>query len=362
MRFLVGFLVSFIAALPVAAQVDELDGPYISYGERGVRMDWAYPEQQRKDHLYWTEATTPGDYPNFAGFHQESFAADTNFVMKRQLTFNKVKRVAALSDIHGQFDVARKLLVSHGIMNEEEDWTFGAGHLVIVGDVFDRGDQVTPTLWLIHHLQRQAVDEGGRVHFLLGNHETMVMEGDVRYINNRYLTTTGLLGTPYRDLFGPETYLGRWLRTLPLTVKINDVVYVHGGFSKEVIKVVGGLQNINRIYHDYLLGQDAPLASLDEEKLDLLYGSRGPLWYRGYFQNRAFKQRDIDRILKKLEANHLVVGHTSFDAIKSYFGNRVFAVDSSIKFGSIGELLLIEDGVFQRGTLGGDVLNIEVMK
>ena len=95
---------------------------------------------------------------------------------------------------------------------------------------------------------------------------------------------------------------------------------------------------------------------------NLLHGTKGPLWYRGYFVNRAFSVRDINKILNMLDANHLVVGHTSFNAITQYFGDRVYAVDSSIKFGSVGEVLLIEDGVFQRGTLQGEVLSIVVAK
>lgn len=129
-----------------------------------------------------------------------------------------------------------------------------------------------------------------------------------------------------------------------------------------MIKEIGGLTNINNTYHQFLMTQDANISAMGSRNLELLHGSKGPLWYRGYFQNRDFTSRDIDKILRKLDAKHLVVGHTSFNAIKRYFGDRVFAVDSSIKFGSIGELLLIEDGVFRRGTLQGEVLGIDVMK
>lgn len=330
------------------------------YKGDSVVVKWAYPEAERSGETTWMNGHL--DLPEFAGFHLETVDPSSSFDRDPQITFSGVSRVAALSDIHGQYPVARKLLISNGIIDEEENWTFGDGHLVIVGDVFDRGDQVNPALWLIHHLQKQAPESGGRVHFLLGNHETMVMEGDVRYINRRYLTTTALLRTPYRNLYGPDSYLGKWLRSLPLTVKINDVVYVHGGFSTEVIKEIGGLASINNTYHKYLMNQDANLSAMGSRDLELLHGSKGPLWYRGYFQDRDFTSRDIDKILRKLGANHLVVGHTSFNAIKRYFGDRVFAVDSSIKFGSIGELLLIEDGVFSRGTLQGEALGIDVMK
>lgn len=350
-----------ICSVNLNAQTEELDGPYVSYSGHRVLVEWAFTEQKARGGIYWEEG---GDnqLPEFDGFHLSSFRPAHTFVRSPKIKFSGVSRVAALSDIHGQFPVARKLLIAHGIMDEEENWTFGDGHLVIVGDVFDRGEFVTPTLWLIHHLEFQAAQAGGHVHFLLGNHETMVMEGDIRYVNKRYMTTSGLLRKPYRELFGRKSYLGRWLRSLPLSVKINDVVYVHGGFSKSVLKEIGGLAEINDTYHKYLMTQSASLSAMDNPDLKLLHGEKGPLWYRGYFQDRDFTHRDIDKILKKLEAKHLVVGHTSFNAIKRYFGDRVFAVDSSIKFGSIGEILLIRDGEFCRGTLSGEVLGIDVMK
>ena len=342
------------------AQSGEIDGPYVILDDNRPVFKWTYPEAGAAFEKNCVDTTT--SLPGFDGFHPETLDPAREWPLETQIEYSGVKRIVALSDIHGQYPVARKLLLAHGVIDDAENWTYGDGHLVIVGDVFDRGDQVNAALWLIHHLQIQAEAAGGRVHFLLGNHETMIMEGDVRYIHPRYLTTSHLLKTPYQDLYGPDTYLGRWLRSRPLTVRINDVVYVHGGFSKQVLKVVGGLSAINTTYHRYLMDDNPNLAARGNNKLDLLHGTKGPLWYRGYFVNRDFSQRDIEKILKMLDAEHLVVGHTSFNAITRYFGDRVYAVDSSIKFGSVGEVLLIEDGVFRRGTLTGEVLEAEVMK
>ena len=33
------------------------------------------------------------------------------------------------------------------IVDDGGNWAFGQGHLVVVGDVFDRGDEVTEILW-----------------------------------------------------------------------------------------------------------------------------------------------------------------------------------------------------------------------
>jgi hypothetical protein len=284
---------------------------------------------------------------------------DTLFRRDRRVIFSDVQKLAVVSDIHGQYDVVIKLLQSHNIIDKNHHWAFGEGHFVVVGDVFDRGDQVTEALWFIYNLQREAAAAGGRVHFLLGNHETMIMEGDIRYIHKRYLLTGALFQTPYQDLYGPSSYLGRWLRSLPLAVRINDMVFVHGGFSKELLDEVGGLRQINDVYHQFLMGDQGDIASHDSEELALLHGSGGPLWYRGYFLDQEFDEKDISRILKRVRAKRMIVGHTSFKAVKSFFNGKVIAVDSSIKFGSMGEVLLIENGELMRGTLLGEQLPLE---
>ncbi|MEM6771029.1 MAG: metallophosphoesterase, partial [Bacteroidota bacterium] len=314
---------------------------------------WAWPEEVKKGRITWTEDSL--DFlPEFPSFRAEYIDPARKFPRQKEAYFSEVDSIAVMSDIHGQFDAARKLLMNAGVMNEDHEWTYGHGHLVIVGDIFDRGPAVNETLWLIHNLQQDATKSGGRVHFLLGNHETMILSGDVRYMHKRYLRTTALLTTPYHELYGKDAYLGRWLRSLPLTIRINDLVFVHGGFSKELLREIPSLFKINDIYHKHLIDTDDSFVISESERLALLQGRDGPLWYRGYFLDREFTENDITKILKKLKANRMVVGHTSFDAIRSYFNGKVLAVDSSIKFGSTGEILLIEHGELKRTTLFGE--------
>ena len=256
---------SLLLTATLVAQSGEIDGPYVTVDDGDALFEWTYPEAQAKSDRWWSDTTR--SLPHFDGFHPETFDPHREFPRETKLHYQGISRVVALSDIHGQYPVARKLLLAHGVIDDDENWTYGDGHLVVVGDVFDRGDQVNAALWMLLHLQLQAEEAGGRVHFLLGNHETMIMEGDIRYVNERYLTTSGLLRTPYHDLYGPKTYLGQWLRSRPLTVKINDVVYVHGGFSRQVLKVIGGLREINDTYHRYLMKGDASLSAMDDNRL-----------------------------------------------------------------------------------------------
>jgi hypothetical protein len=337
----------------------QADGPYLMYDVSGnLIAKWAWPEGRQCKKTAWAEVDTDKT-PKFQGFRPETVVPDTVFQRNPNVVFEGVDKVAVVSDIHGQYDVIIKLLHSHGIIDDAHRWSFGKGHFVVVGDIFDRGDQVTEALWFIYNLQREAAAAGGHVHFLLGNHETMIMEGDIRYIHKRYLITGALFQTPYQQLYGESSYLGRWLRSLPLSVRVNDMVFVHGGFSRELLDEVGGLERINDLYHEHLIGMNSGLAVYDSEELALLHGSGGPLWYRGYFLDREFKERDIDKILRRVKAKRMVVGHTSFDAVKSFFNGKVIAVDSSIKFGSMGEVLLVEDGELIRGGLLGERLPLE---
>ena len=93
-------------------------------------------------------------------------------------TYKNVSNIAALSDIHGQYDLLVRLLVNNNIIDSSLDWIFGKGHLVIVGDIFDRGDKVNEILWLVYKLEIQANNSGGQIHYLLGNHEYMILYND----------------------------------------------------------------------------------------------------------------------------------------------------------------------------------------
>jgi len=149
--------------------------------------------------------------------------------------FNNVSKLAVLSDIHGQYELCLKLFRANHIIDDNNQWAFGEGHLVITGDIFDRGEQVTEALWFIYELEKQAKAVGGKVHYLLGNHEYMVLQGDLRYIHEKYVKTAALLKTPYDELYGDSTLLGRWLRSKSTIIKINDIVFLHGGISKVFI-------------------------------------------------------------------------------------------------------------------------------
>ena len=55
--------------------------------------------------------------------------------------------------------------------------------LVQMGDVVDRGPDSLKIIRDLMRLQREAPKRGGQVIVLVGNHEAMMMTGDLRYVH-----------------------------------------------------------------------------------------------------------------------------------------------------------------------------------
>lgn len=87
----------------------------------------------------------------------------------------------------------------------------------------------------------------------------------------------------------------------------------------------------------------------NDRRIKFIDGSQGPIWYRGYFNDPNLSKNQVDGLLEYFEKSRVVVGHTSFDSIETRFNNKIIVVDSSIKLGKYGELLIIEDGEYWVG-------------
>ena len=329
-------------------------------------------------HVYWRDASTALLFYHCGGaFHASDwvrvrgtvsvsgFCGDTEARYLLSSTpprvepdvFDGDSPIFAVSDIHGEYDALVELLTGAGVIGADLSWTFGDGHLVVAGDVTDRGSRVTECLWLIHRLTREAREAGGRVHFLLGNHEVMVMQGDLRYVHPKYLQGTAATSSvDYDDLFGPAMEMGRWLRTLHVAVRINGVLFVHGGLGTEVVD--RGL-NLSRLNAEARAALD--LRSYDLAFRDLpgfLLAGDGPLWYRRYHGSTGagpqITPQELDRVLSHFRASAVVVGHTDVGQVQALYGGKAFGIDVSVD--DLGGLqgLLWERGAFHRvGPDGG---------
>lgn len=255
-------------------------------------------------------------------------------------------KILAVSDIEGNIKAFKSILEGSGVIDENNSWIFGRGHLVLIGDFFDRGLNVTETLWLIYKLESEAVLSGGKVHFILGNHEIMNLYGNKKYVRNKYIENCAMLNESYNNLFSNDTELGRWLRTKNIIEKIGSYVFVHGGISKDLANFNLTFEEINRIARQNI-GKRTD--SIDTETGRLINSSAlGPFWYRGLV-NGELTQEEVNSIMLYANAEKIIVGHTIVENITAFYENKILAIDldhaENIKENKM-YALWIEDGRF----------------
>lgn len=266
--------------------------------------------------------------------------------------FEGGRRIFAISDVEGNADELRLLLRNAGVVDEDERWAWGDGHLVFVGDMVDRGDQVTEELWWVYDLERQAQQAGGRVHIVLGNHDAMIMYNDIRYAADKYKLVAPKFRSSLAGLYGPNTEFGRWLRSKPTLLRIGDVLFVHGGVSAALAESGLDLEGVNEAIR---LGVDEPWRTRTPGTHEMLFGSDGPLWYRGYFRDEEVTQDQIAGALEVFGARTVVVGHTIVEEIELLHDGLVYGVDVTFTDAARVQGLLIEDGRFFKVDAEGQI-------
>lgn len=324
------------------------DGPYVFYENEETVLKWIEGESLVEHSITKNNFGIIED--NFGIKLKPEWIFDQKPQTDYKQEFQNVDRIIAISDIHGQFNLFVKLLREYDIIDKNNNWCFGKGNLIIVGDIFDRGPRVNEALWLVFKLEHQAIESGGKLHYLMGNHEVMIINKDFRYVNEKYIATAKKMNLTYDQLYSKTSLLGQWLRSKPIIIQINDVLFVHAGISPEFIEKGFTSAQVNEVFRTQLLGKTKDEIHQDTV-LDFLEGSKGPVWYRGYFNDEDLNRDQVNMILKYFNKNYIVVGHTSQESIVSLFRNKIFGIDASIKNGKYGEVLIIDKGKFFRGTI-----------
>lgn len=198
-----------------------------------------------------------------------------------QWQYDDVDRVVAIADIHGAYDAMVATLKNAGVVDPELNWSGDGSHLVIVGDILDRGAGSRDAMDLLMELEIQAEAAGGKVHVLIGNHEAMNLIGDLRYVAKSEFAAyamdetaeerdswleiyaarkteagqvTGQLRAEFDERFPPGFFAhrrafasdgkyGAWLLQKPIVVVINGTAFVHGGLSPMIADI--GLDGVN---------------------------------------------------------------------------------------------------------------------
>lgn len=240
--------------------------------------------------------------------------------------YNDNQPIFAMSDLEGNYQTFRDFLITHDVINENLTWNFAKGHLVLVGDMVDRGSSTTQLLWLIYKLEREAELVGGKVHYIIGNHELKNMQGNFKSTANKYLPIAGILGKQQHELFGKDAVIGRWLASKNIVERINGYLFVHGGWHPDMATVNLTLAQINQLQRDNYRQFYFPRLDTTETEQLILSKKTGPAWYRGFFKD-DLSQQQIEQSLKPYAAKGVVVGHTIQFKVNQIFDGKVMAID-----------------------------------
>lgn len=282
------------------------------------------------------------------------------------------ERIVAVGDVHGAYDQFLGILRTAGLVDARERWTGGRAILVQTGDVLDRGAESRRALDLLRRLERDAARAGGRVYALLGNHEGMRMVWDWRYVSveeldafrtggsaelrerayalnaaeaeraatagqkpydaaefrERFLKAIPLGFIEMRQAFAPPGEYGKWLRERPASVKVNGILFVHGGVSPATAAL--GCDGINETVRREMA---VAVPTADQLASMLSSSPDGPLWYRGLAEEPDPEfAPEVAKVLDVLGARAIVVGHTipTHFRISARFGGRVIQIDTGM--------------------------------
>ena len=328
------------------------DGPYISNSDKGHNAIWVHKSNVHNQ----TIKSSDSRVIDYKGAKATLWKNTPKEVEK--LVYNGDFKIGAISDIHGQYDTFIELLINNNVINKQGNWSFGNGHFVIAGDIFDRGPNVTEVLWFLYNLEKQAERKGGKLHVLLGNHDVMVLNGNLRSVHPKYNEVAKILDKPLQTLFNKGTVLGDWLRTRPVVVKINQILFTHGGLHPDLVTKNLSITQINSVFKDQLI--ESELVEKRSELGSYLHRGNGPIYYRGYFQGKKATDVEIDQLLSHFKITTIVVGHTTHRQIETRYNGKVIVIDANMKSGGAGEMLLWKSGKFTRGTLDGKQLSLEI--
>lgn len=302
-----------------------------------------------------------------------------------QAQWDNVPRIVAIADLEGDYEKFTDMLRTSELIDAQNNWIGGRAHLVQLGDIPDRGPNTRMVMDLLIRLEPQARRAGGYVHALIGNHEAMNIEGDLRYTDprefaafatrnstrareqyyQRFVRATrrnppasGLptfdaayraqweqehpLGwVEHRLAWAPNGHYGRWITTHDAVIRINDTLFLHAGLGPEY--AAAPRPAMNDAVRTALRGQ-TPRVYPD------ITESAGPLWYRGLSQNpEATETANLENVLRSQGVARVIVGHTKLTStVLPRFNGRVLVADIAVPRGHSDPhaFLIMENGAW----------------
>jgi hypothetical protein len=258
------------------------------------------------------------------------------------------EKVYAIGDIHGDYNAFVLCLKKAELIDDNYHWCGKDAHVVQVGDVLDRKirdteytdeDSEFKLIALILKLQLESYTAGGGFHPIIGNHEIMNILGVFDYVSPMGFKHFKH-SNQNKNMEARKKYFnigGDFCKYIACgwnpIIKIGDYIFCHGGISLNIANKYS-IENINFIMRDTLYGNKNNLEKNYFNELFL--NNDSILWNRNFsvnlYPNKEYYEYNIlKQILKKYNANYLVLGHTpQDDGIKKRFNGIVFCIDTGM--------------------------------
>jgi hypothetical protein len=310
-----------------------------------------------------------------------------------------VDKIIAVGDLHGDYGNFVKILIGTKVVDEGLHWIAGRTHFVQTGDIVDRGPDAKGILDLLMRLEVEADRAGGMVHVLIGNHEELNITGLVfrfpdymslhQFISflpdayrqrqekalakaikdleargqgaQREELTNKFWSKLRNDRRAQREYLvnfnqkyGSWLLKHNAVIKINDIVFVHGGINEKYSR--WNIETLNeRLRHELAALAKAAENSepLNNDPLEIAFKPDSPLWLRDLATvPEPDLKEEVDRTLDNLGAKAMIIAHTPrIPTIKEMrrLDGKIWIIDTGISrvYGGRLSALIIKDGDFE---------------
>lgn len=289
--------------------------------------------------------------------------------------------IIAIGDLHGDMRKAKKSLQLARVAEEQEGgkmaWVGGDTVVVQLGDVLDRGDCEIGIVRLLRDLDKQARKQGGAVYMLNGNHESLNVCGDFRYVTpGAFIEAAEEFGIPREvatrnwdgciqaraALYLPGGRIAKELSRNATVLVVNDTAFAHGGLLPTHVNY--GLERMNAevaawMRRDKLEDEDGyaspPFLAMGD--------GNSVMWNRQLSRESYVNPIDrfhacnlVTQALARVGAQRLVVGHTpQMRGVNCECEGKVWRVDVGMSAG----VLNAPAGVLQISPSdeeGGDVV------
>jgi hypothetical protein len=153
----------------------------------------------------------------------------------------------------------------------------------------------------------------------------------------------------HRVAFSPKGEYGKWLSRHNAVIRINDILFLHGGISPKYA------ETSREQFNDTIRSE---LADFSQLKDGMTMDPLGPLWYRGLAAgSEAGLAAHVDRVLQFQGVKYIAIGHTPAPgAVSPRFGGKVLLIDVGLSklYGNTPACLVVENGkmmAWSRGRL-----------